>query len=157
MALVTSQQLENYYQIYKNKEVTFTKDVNNALGLNAKQIFLKCLGEQWPCILYSSSLESAKVILNLDQKSMEKIKKANNLISLRFSFTTQDSVDPMAFFVPGKITGFNPYKKDNPNLMFLAINFTKRPPDNLIEILGTLLETALVSQKRKDERIHFHN
>ena len=37
--------------------------------------------------------------------------------------------------------------------MFLSLSYTQRPPDNLIEVLGSLLEASMNSQKRSEERI----
>jgi hypothetical protein len=153
MALVTSQQISKYYSIYKNIDVTFTKQVIEATGLQTKKVYIKCLGEQWPCVVYSSSMTSAKVIANLKPENFETIRKANNMISLRFSFLQPDKVDPVAFFVTSKITGYNPYNPENPNLNYVSLDYTQRPPDDLIEILGQLLEANVNAKKRKEERI----
>lgn len=153
MALVTSQQISKFYNIYKNIDVTFTKQVIEATGLNTKHIFLKCINSQWPCIIYSTSMTGAKVIASLDESHFEQVRKANSLVSLRFSFTSSDKTDPIAFFVTAKVTGYNPYNKQKPNLHFINLNYTQRPPDDLIEILGVLLEANINSKKRKEERI----
>lgn len=153
MALVTSQQITKFYDIYKNIDVTFTKQVIEAIGLQTKQVFLKCVNFQWPCIIYSTSMVGAKVIANLGEKHFELLRKSNNLVSLRFSFLSPDKTDPIAFFVTAKVAGYNPYSKDNPNLHFLNITYTQRPADILIEILGSLLEANVNSKKRSEERI----
>ncbi|RKX78666.1 MAG: pilus assembly protein PilZ [Spirochaetes bacterium] len=154
MAVITTQQITKYYTLYKNIEITFTKEIIKAIGLITQQIFLKCLGDYWPCIIYSSSMTEAKVIANLDAPSFEKIRKANNLVSLRFSFKKNDKANnPLTFFVAAKVTGFSPYKQDNRSLNFINLSYTNRPPDDLIEILGTLLEVNINSKKRKEERI----
>ena len=153
MALVTSQQITKFYEVYKNIDVTFTKQVIEAVGLQTKQVFLKCVNHQMPCIIYSSSMVGAKVIANLGEKYFELLRKANNLVSLRFSFIAADKSDPIAFFVPAKVTGYNPYNKNKPNLHFMNLTYTQRPADNLIEILGSLLEANVNSKKRSEERI----
>jgi hypothetical protein len=153
MALLTSQQIASYYELFKSVEVTFTKEVIGALGLLTKQVFLKCIGEQWPCVIYSSSLSEAKVIANMKNEFFDRIREANNVVSLRFSFRQDDKSDPLAFFVGAKITGFNPYNKANPNLTFISMTYTQRPPDDLIGTLGILLEANINSKKRKEERI----
>lgn len=114
---------------------------------------MKCLGTQWPCVIYSSSMVGAKVVAGLTQDFFNKIRSANNVVSLRFSFNQQDKTDPLAFFIPAKITGYNPYNKEKPDLMFITLDFTQRPADDLIAILGRLLETNVNSKKRKEERI----
>ncbi len=153
MGLVTSQQITKFYDVYKNIDVTFTKQVIEAIGLQTKQVFLKCINHQWPCIIYSTSLTGAKVIANLNEKYFELLRKANNLVSLRFCFRHADKSDPIAFFVPAKVAGYNPYSKENPNLHFINLTYTQRPADDLIEIVGSLLEANVNSKKRSEERI----
>jgi Tfp pilus assembly protein PilZ len=153
MGLVTSQQITKFYDVYKNIDVTFTKQVIEAVGLQTKQVFLKCINHQWPCIIYSTSLTGAKVIANLNEKYFELLRKANNLVSLRFCFKHADKSDPIAFFVPAKVAGYNPYSKENPNLHFINLTYTQRPADDLIEIVGSLLEANVNSKKRSEERI----
>lgn len=153
MALVTSQQISKYYSIYKNIDVTFTKQVIEATGLLTKQVFLKCLGDQIPCIVYSTSMAGAKAVASLTEKHFERFRQANNVVSLRFSFKQTDKIDPVSFFVGSKITGFHPYNSENKSLNYISISYTQRPPDDLIEILGQLLEANINAKKRKEERI----
>jgi hypothetical protein len=40
-----------------------------------------------------------------------------------------------------------------PDVHFVTLEFTQRPPDDLIQILGSLLEANANSQRRRDERI----
>ncbi|MCK5673762.1 MAG: PilZ domain-containing protein, partial [Spirochaetales bacterium] len=118
-----------------------------------KHVYLKCLGTQWPGIIYSTSMVGAKIIANIGLDSFELIKKANNLVALRFAFSIEDKKDKLLFFVSAKVSGFNPYSKDNPNLNFINLVYTKRPPDDLIAILGQMLEINVNSKKRTDDRI----
>ncbi len=153
MALVTSQQISKFYEIFKSIEVAFTKQVIGATGLQTKQVYLKCINSQWPCVIYSSSMVGAKVVVNLGENHFEQIRKANNLVSLRFSFALPDKVDPIFFFVTAKVASYNPYNQNNKKLFFLNLNYTQRPADDLIEILGLLLEANINSKKRGEERI----
>ncbi|MCD6120861.1 MAG: PilZ domain-containing protein [Spirochaetales bacterium] len=153
MSIITSQEIIRYYEQYKDIEVTFNKHVIQATGLLTKQVFLKCLGQQWPCIIYSSSMLSAKVIASLKSTHFETLKKAHNLVNLRLSFKISEKEDPISFFVSTKTAGFNKYNKENPDIYFITLNFTQRPPDNLIEMLGKLLEANINAKKRKDKRI----
>ncbi len=156
MAVITSQQITRYYDLFRTIDLTFNKDVIRAVKLQPQQVFLKCLGDQWPCVIYSTSFVGAKVIGNISETLHEKIRSANNLVNLRFSFGLSDKTDPIQFFISAKITGFNPYSKENPNLNFVSLTYTQRPPDDLIWILGKLLETNINSKKRKEERIPIH-
>lgn len=152
MGITTSQQITRYFELYQGTELTFTKEIIAASGLVPRQCFLKCLGEQWGCVIYSSSFQGARIIANVKGSFYEKLKKANNLVSLRFCFKVPDKADPRTFFVAAKVTGFSPYPA-NPELNFLTLTFPQRPPDDLIEIMGRLLEATMNSAKRRDERI----
>ncbi|MFP4618942.1 MAG: PilZN3 domain-containing protein, partial [Spirochaetaceae bacterium] len=41
MPILTNQQISNYYEQYRDVEVTFTKEVIRATGLLTKMIYLK--------------------------------------------------------------------------------------------------------------------
>ncbi len=153
MSILTSQQINRYYDLYKDIEVTFTKEVIATTRLLRKHVYLKCLGTQWPCIIYSTSMAGAKIITNLDSAAFDLIRKANNLVSLRFAFQVEDKKDTLLFFVSAKVTGFNQYNKENPTLNFVNLAYTKRPADDLIAILGQMLEININSKKRTEERI----
>ena len=153
MAINTSQQISHYYNAYADQEVTFTKEIIRTTRLLTKQVHLRCLGYQWPCIIYSSSMTQAKVIVNMTDSLKGAIRKSHSLVSLRFSFVHSDKTDPVSFFVSAKISGFTPYSSDNRNLSFLSLTFTQRPPDGLIEVLGGLLQANQNSTQRRDERV----
>ena len=98
-------------------------------------------------------MEQARIIASLPKGFHEKIRKANNLISLHLTFRQEDKTAPLSFFVNSRIIGFTPYDKTKPELNFLSLEYTQHPPDDLISILGTLLEANENSSKRKEERI----
>lgn len=154
MAVVTSQQLSSYYELYRSIEVTLTKDVSQLLGFLQEHVALKLLGSQWPCLVYSTSLEGAKIILNLKPDQIEKLRAGSNLVALRYGFRVPDKSEPVTFFANGKIKGYNRYNStSNNDLYFMTVEFTQRPSDDLIEILGRFLEANVNSQKRRDVRV----
>ncbi|MFW5801153.1 MAG: PilZN3 domain-containing protein [Spirochaeta sp.] len=153
MSITTSTQITRFYEDFKDVDITFTKEVIRASLLNTKQIYLKLLGYQWPCIIYSSSLSGAKIIANITPTLKKAIQESKSSISLRFSFLQRDKRDPISFFVPCKITGFTPYQSANGNLHFVSLTFTQRPPDDLIEILGRILDANSAAKNRREERI----
>ncbi len=152
MGYATSQQLARYYELYQNIDVTFSKEVIKATGLIPQQVYIKALGGQWPCVINSASLSGAKIICGIKSGFYEKIQQGNTSVSLRFSFQDSDKNEPMSFFVTSKITGFNQYA-GSPDLIIVCVAFTQRPPDDLIEKLGALLEANINSTKRREERI----
>ena len=153
MSVTTSQQIARYYDEFQKTAVTFTKEVTQAIFLIPKQVYLKCPGYKWPCIIYSSSMTEARVIVNMQKPLKESLQKANNLVQIRFCFLQRDKADPLSFFVSAKIAGFTPCGKEKPDLFFLSLRFTQRPPDDLIEILGQMLETNLNAGRRPNDRI----
>ncbi|MBL8967504.1 MAG: PilZ domain-containing protein [Spirochaetaceae bacterium] len=153
MPITTSQQITKWYELYKTIDVTLTKEIIGATGLDPRHVFLKCVGEQWPCVIYSTSFAGAKLIASAKTALLEKIKRANNLVSVRFSFRVEGKTDPVSFFITGRATGFAPYAQSNGDLQFMTIEYTQRPPDDLIEIMGKLLEANMNSTRRREERI----
>ncbi len=153
MSIVTSQQLARYFEQYKTTEVTFNKEVIAALGLVTRGVYLKILDRQLPCMVFSSSMSSAKVIAGVNATVMTALKQANNRLALRWCFKLPDKVEPITFFVTCRPTGFTHYAMQGPDVHFVALEYTQRPPDDLIQILGTLLEANSNAQRRKDERV----
>jgi hypothetical protein len=153
MSIVTSQQLTRYYEQYKSTDVTFNKQVITALGLVARGVYLKILDRQLPCMVFSSSMASARVIANVPGAVMVSLKQANNRLALRWCFKLPEKVEPITFFVPCRPTGFTHYAMQGPDVHFVTLEFTQRPPDDLIQILGSLLEANANAQRRRDERI----
>jgi hypothetical protein len=74
MAIVTSQQIQQYYTHFKDIEITMTKEVGATLGIINSEVFLKTGGFQWPCVLYSTSFSGAKVVLSLKPDQLEDIR-----------------------------------------------------------------------------------
>jgi len=153
MALLTAQQISRYYDLYQSIDVTFTKEVIQTVGLVTKQVFLKYLGFQLPCIIYSSSMVGAKVIANVKSDLFSQIRNTNNVVSLRFAITEPDKNDPLSFYVTSHVIGYSPYGGGNEELNFVTLSFTQRPPDDLIGTLGQLLEANINAKRRKEERI----
>jgi hypothetical protein len=153
MSIVTSQQLTRYYEQYKTTDVTFNKQVISALGLVTKGVYLKIQDRQLACMVFSSSMASARVVASVPSAVMIALKQANNRLALRWCFKLPEKVEPITFFVTCRPTGFTHYAVQGPDVHFVTLEFTQRPPDDLIQILGSLLEANSNSQRRKDERI----
>jgi hypothetical protein len=83
---------------------------------------------------------------------MEKLQKANNSVSMRLCFKSIDKSNPVTFFVAGRVTGSAPYR-NSAEIFMLTIQYTQRPPDYLIEVVGRVLDANVNSSKRKEIRI----
>ncbi|MDR0708572.1 MAG: pilus assembly protein PilZ [Spirochaetaceae bacterium] len=156
MAVITSQKIATYYERYKSIEVTYTKDIIQVTGMAPQQIHLKCGGDFWPCVVYSSSFEGAKIVANIKSGLLNKLQMANNAASLRFCFTNPETNQPVTFFVAVRAGANSPYK-DSKDMAMFTLQFTQRPPDDLIQIMGRLLDANVNSVKRKNERIVLTN
>jgi len=151
--MITAQQLSRYYKEYGEQEVTFTREVSQILRLLPKQVFLKRQADSLPCLIYSSSLREAKVIISLGAESLRILQEPGGSLGLRFCFARAGSAAPLAFSVACRLTALTAYNRETPDLYFLSLEYTHRPPDDLIEMVGELLEANGNAQKRAEERI----
>ncbi|MDR2701039.1 MAG: PilZ domain-containing protein [Spirochaetaceae bacterium] len=152
MALITSQKITDFYERFKTIEVTFSKEIIEVTRLITAQVYLKCGGDFWPCVVYSTSFQGAKVVANIRSGLVQKLQTTNNSISLRLCFKKPDVDAPVTFFVSGRISGYSPYGGSQDIALF-SIQFTQRPPDDLIEIMGRVLDANVNSAKRREERL----
>ncbi len=152
MAMITSQQLTKYYDQYRTTEVVFTKDIIRTLAMDPRQLYIKCSEGQWPCIINSTSFSGARIIIGTKGGAYQQmVKKDPPVMSLRFCFYQQDG-QTLSFFISCKVTKLMPYMNSN-DLAIVSLDYTQRPPDDLIEMLGNLLDANINAVKRKDERI----
>ena len=152
MGVTTSHHISNYYDFFRDKEIVFTKANVKALRMDPRQIYLKCNGGQWPCIINSSSLQQAKVFIGANSGVYSLIKKEKNLpISIRYCFFDNNNT-PVQFFVNSTVTEVKPYGGST-ELVIVTLTFTQRPPDDLILRLGEFLEVNENFLTRKEERI----
>ncbi|MCL1814503.1 MAG: PilZ domain-containing protein [Treponema sp.] len=152
MGVITSQKITTYYERFKAIDVTFSKEIINVTGLITQQVFLKCSGDFWPCVIYSSSFQGAKVAASVQSGLIQKLQAANNSVSLRFCFKNPDKETPVTFFVSTRVAGYAPHNGSNDVALF-SLQYTQRPPDDLIEIIGRVLDATVNSAKRREERI----
>jgi len=152
MGILSTQRIAFYYDCFKGIDVTFTKDMIQTTGLLTEQVHLKCGSDFWPCVFYSTSFQSAKIVANTKSGLLGKLQTGNNMISLRLCFRNPENGNPLTFFIAGKVTSTAPYK-NSADVAMLTIQFTQRPPDDLIEVVGRVLDANINSKKRKDERI----
>lgn len=154
MATLPTQKLQDFYKEYGTKEIAFNKSIRNATGLDPQKICVKIGGEHLPCILYSCSMNDAKVIMPLDTEAFEIIKRAKNLVNLRFAFFPKTSKSPIIFFVSSIIKGFTSFKLQHESSYLVSLEFNQRPPDDLIEIIGTIFQSIENFERRRELRIN---
>jgi len=152
MGVLTSQKITVYYERFKDIDVTFTKEIIQVTGLLTQQIHLKCGNDFWPCVVYTSSFETAKVVANIKTGLLAKLQATNNYVNLRFCFKPQGENNAVTFFVAARVMATAPYGNSQDVNMF-TLQFTNRPPDDFIEIIGRVLDANVNSSKRKEARI----
>ena len=152
LSIATNQLINNYYDLYREDEIVFTKDILRSLHLDPRQVYVKCAGAQWPCIINSTSFQMAKIIIGTAGGAFQQItKKDAPPVSLRYCFIEQDN-QPLIFFVSCRVSDVTPYMNSK-DLAVITLTFTQRPPDDLIFKLGTLLAANDSFVKRSEERI----
>ncbi|MBR1720928.1 MAG: PilZ domain-containing protein [Treponema sp.] len=153
MGITTSQQLTKYYDQYRDTELTFTKDIIRALGLDPRQVYVKCNGGQWPCIINSTSFQHAKIIVGTKGGAFQALAaKDNPTANVRFCFNEQEGDGIITFLVSSRVAEIRPYMNSK-DLVIVTLQYTARPPDDLIEICGRLLEANANAIRRREERI----
>ena len=152
MSVATSHHISRYYDYYRDKEIVFTKANLKSLRIDPRQIYLKSNGGQWPCIINSSSLQQAKVIIGTSSGIFTTVQKNRSApISIRYCFFDQNN-EPIQFSVNCTVIDIKPFQDSN-ELALVTLSFTQRPPDDLILRIGEFIEVNENFQNRKEERI----
>jgi len=152
MGVLLSQKISEYYERFKDIDVTFTKEIIQVTGLLTQQVHLKCGNDFWPCVVYTASFEGAKVVANVKTGLLGKLQATNNFVNLRLSFKPFGEINAVTFFIAGRVLASAPYGNSQDVNMF-TVQFSNRPPDDFIEIIGRVLDANVNSAKRKDARI----
>jgi hypothetical protein len=155
MGLLTSQRISVYFDRFKDIEVTFTKEIIQVTGLITQQIHLKCGNDFWPCVVYTASFEGAKIVANVKTGLLAKLQNTNNFVNLRFCFRVLGETNTLTFFIAARVLSTAPYGNSQDVNMF-TLQFTNRPPDDFMEIMGRVLDANVNSSKRKDDRIQLN-
>lgn len=153
MRTVTTLQINRFYDLYQNFNITFSKDVIMALGLQPNKLAIRCNGRHWSCIINSASMKNAKVICAVKPDLVQALKENHQSVSLRFDFITSAGKDSVAFYVSSKVTNLSTFDAKNKSLILISLEYTQKAPDDLIEKLGFLLEANNNASRRKAERL----
>jgi len=152
MGVLLSQKISVLYDRFKDIYVTFTKEIIQVTGLLTQQIHLKCGNDFWPCVIYTASFEGAKVVANIKTGLLGKLQATNNFVNLRLCFKPPGESNTVTFFVAARVMANAPYG-NSPDVNMFSLQFSNRPPDDFIEIMGRILDANVNSVKRKDDRI----
>jgi len=153
MAHLTKHQLTLFFDKHKAIDITFNKHIITTTRLIPSEISIKLGAKSYSCILNSSSMIEARIIIQVNQLFFEELNQNNKWVSLHFSFGRSDKHYPLTFFIKSKVDSFSPFNSTKPNLYLLNLIYSQRPPDDLIEILGTIIEMNSNARQRKNDRI----
>ncbi len=144
--------LNQIYDDHKNHNITFNQSVVKDIGLMTQDIAIKCCDVKLSCIIYSSSLCNAKILVNFTTDQLNYIKRKRGSISMKFSFQPKNEKNAITFYINSKITEVNEYNQEDNDLYFCLLDFSNRAPDDLINILGSHIVKQLNQHKRAEER-----
>ncbi len=155
MATLTQQRIGSLYDQFRSIEVAFSKEVILETGLQASKTAIKWNGSFLSCHLFSCSLKLARVLIPLTPEKLTEMQNYGGTIPLKLSFRRKEGMRfvDLNFFVQSKMVNFSEYNDLGSQLYLASFNFTSHPPDDLIEIIGLLLEANVNATKRRDVRI----
>ncbi|MGL4987293.1 MAG: PilZN3 domain-containing protein [Treponemataceae bacterium] len=150
--MTVQEEIERYYTSYFDKEIILTKEFVKTLGLVPHQVQIKCDLTQWPCIINSISLSMAKFIIDTKGGAYGMLTSDNiSHVSLHLSFVRKN-YEPLSFFLASKVTAIHPYEGAK-DFEMVEIEFTERPNDEFISILGSTIEANQNYINRREERV----
>ena len=149
----SSQHVSRFYESYRDTEVTFNSQVIIASGLLTSEVQLNVAHLHIPCVLYACSMKGARVIAEINTQAAEALSGSGSLALLRLAFQSDPREAPTSFFVSARVESLTEYHPEKPHVQFVTLEFTQKPSDVLIEILGSFLEISSNALRRRDERI----
>lgn len=94
---------------------------------------------------------TARIIIGNKSGAYQHLHEPGVTAQLRFGFNQPDG-DKLCFFVSTRVQQVTPYMASN-DLSVITLAFTQRPPDDLIETIGRVLEANANAVRRREERI----
>ncbi len=155
MGISNNNQNSRYYDFFREQEIIFTKSNIQILHLDLREVYIKFNGGQWPCIINSTSLQSAKIIIGTASGAYkEMVSNPKVSLSLRYSFI-EPNESKVQFFVACNVDKIIPLPNTE-ELVIVSLLFTQRPPDDLISRIGEFIETNENFKNRKEDRIEIN-
>jgi hypothetical protein len=150
---LTAQHLARLYEEFDETEVTFNAQVIIESGLITSDVRLTIGSHHLPCVLYACSMKGARVIVEISQTTNDLLCHASAAATFHMGFKQSDEKAPVTFFVPCRVESLSEYNARRPNVRFATLEFTQKPSDSLVGILGSLLEIKGNALRRRDQRI----
>lgn len=154
MSISINHQISRYYDFFRDREIVFTKANLQTLKMDPRQFNIKC-GSQFPCLINSSSLQSAKIIIGTESAAYNAITTNKDVpLSIKYCFLNGNN-QPIYIYVNCALDEIIPYHGSK-ELSLISLNFTQRPPDDLIHKFGEFIEANDNFTSRKEDRIEIN-
>ena len=153
MQNLTVQHLARLYEEFSETEVTFNAQVIIESGRITSDVRLTVGAHHLPSVLYACSMRGARIIAEIGQNTNEVLTHNSSSATLRLGFKQSDEKAPVSFIVPCRVESLSEYNAQRPNVRFVTLEFTQKPSDALVGILGSLLEIKANALRRRDQRI----
>lgn len=152
LPIAANQLINSYYDFYRDREIAFTKNTIRSLRMDPRQVYVKCNGSQWPCIVNSMSFLHTKIILGRQGGAFQEVtREGNPTVNLRLYFNEAEG-EPLIFFVTAKVSEVKTYQASD-DLAIITLTYTQRPPDDFIYKIGKFIEVGADFEKYKTQRI----
>jgi hypothetical protein len=153
MPHLTSLRLSQLYDLYRDTEVTFNSQVILESGLITSDVYLSIGSVHVSCVLYACSMSGGRVIAEVGQNLRDILQRSNNMTSLHLGFHQAQDSHASTFFVTSRVESFSEYHPQKPQMQFITLEFTQKPSEILIGILGSIIEIKSNELRRRDERV----
>lgn len=123
--------LESFYNKYKNRNITFTKETTRKIGLIQKDIKINVGIFKFNCAVLNSSMEDITIIAKLDGYLKEMVNARKHIASLEMKFFDNFYKETSVFKIYGKIYDIDPYSNYG-DVFTINIKITRKFPMELI-------------------------
>lgn len=145
--------IKEYYNKHQNHKIVLNRNISRSIGIKMNNTIIKCLDENYHCILYQTTLLDAKILLKAQYPLFDKLKKAENIITLHIYLIDKDKGRDIPVYIHCKVSRYHQYANDTPGIFFFSLDFLNKPPDDYIKILSEYIENETKHDRRITERV----
>jgi hypothetical protein len=149
---LTAQHLARLYEEFSATEVTFNAQVIIESGLVTSDVRLTIGSRHLPSVLYACSMKAARVIVEVGSDANDLL-HGNPSATLHLAFKPRGEKAAVSFIVGCRVESLSEYSVQKQHVRFAALDFTQKPPDVLVGILGSMLEIKSNALRRRDQRV----
>ncbi len=154
MATLGTTALQVLYQDYLTTELTYVKDVADALGLLPAESTVKLQTVLYPCLVHSASFQSAKVLMRLTPEQAITVQIGSKVVTLTLVLLDSRKAKKELYQFNGSFQVVQKHLAGDNEIVFLAsITFSHRPHEVFLQAHGSSLNLKKEAQARQQDRI----